>query len=59
MSNFNPDNIEIVAKCENKEFTSKRFVYPTRKTLKFLSVEYKFPYDFDLEIPVDEIKNKK
>lgn len=31
MSNFNPDNIEIVAKCENKEFISKRFVYPTRK----------------------------
>lgn len=59
MSNFNPDNIEIVAKCENKEFISKRFVYPTRKPLKFLSVGYKFPYDFDLEIPVDEIKDKK
>ena len=59
MSNFNPDTIEIVAICENKKFSSKRFIYPTRKVLKFLSIGYKFPYDFDLEIPIGEIKDKK
>ena len=60
MSNFDPDNIEMVGlSVKIRNLHTKRFVYPTRKTLKFLSVEYKFPYDFDLEIPVDEIKNKK
>ena len=59
MSTLYPENIEIVANCGNNEFKSKRFIYPSRKPLKFLSIKYKFPFDFDLEIPISKIKDKK
>ena len=59
MSTLYPENIEIVANCGNNEFKSKRFIYPSRKPLKFLSIKYKFPFDFDLEIPINKIKDKK
>ena len=59
MSYYNPDTIEIVAICGDKKFVASRFVYPTRENLKFLSIEYKFPYDFDLEIPLANLKDNK
>ena len=59
MSTLYPENIEIVANCGNNKFKSKRFIYPSRKPLKFLSIKYKFPFDFDLEIPISKIKDKK
>lgn len=59
MSNFNYNSIKIKGVCEDKEFEAKKFIYPTRKPLKFLSIEFKFPYDFDLEIPINEIKDKE
>lgn len=59
MSYYNPDTIEIVAICGDEKFVASRFVYPTRENLKFLSIEYKFPYDFDLEIPLANLKDNK
>ena len=55
MSNFNSRSSSWQ---ENKEFISKRFVYPTRKPLKFLSVGYKFPYDFDLKFQQMKLKTR-
>ena len=59
MSNFNPDDIKIKALCQGEEFIAERFVYPTRKPLKFLSIEFKYPYDFDLEIPLDMVRDEE
>ncbi|MCC7554091.1 MAG: glycosyltransferase [Methanobacteriaceae archaeon] len=59
MSNFNSKNIKILAvkKFKNgKEeiIKSKKFNYPSRRPLKFLSENWAYPNDFDLKIPINK-----
>ena len=56
-TNFNYDSLKIIAKKNNKEILESYFVEylnTSRKTIRFLSIDWVFYYNFDLKIPITD-----